>query len=103
MHLATMTANSPAMTIAAPQARFLTPASIVPSLGAQVRGSSPGGGMGSYPRTIPDALPTAPSVYRFQVAGQPLPRLTSGYGTSATSLGEPGMSAFEGEAVVSQT
>jgi len=38
------TANSPAMTIAAPQAT-ITPANIVPSLGAQVRGSCSGGGM----------------------------------------------------------
>jgi hypothetical protein len=39
---ATMTANSPAMTIAAPQAAFLTPAS---SLDVQVRVSSSSGGM----------------------------------------------------------
>src|SRR5262249_29488701 len=42
MLLATMRANSPAMTIATPQATFLTPAS---SLDVQVRVSSSSGGM----------------------------------------------------------
>jgi len=83
MQLAMTTAKSPAMPIAAPQATFVTLASTVPSPGAQVRGSSSGGGMGRILARFPTLCPgrrLGPSACRFQVAGQPLPRLTFGNG-----------------------
>src|SRR5215510_9201208 len=79
MLLAVIVANRPAMTIAAPQATFLKPAT---SLDVQVLVSSSSGGMVPIlARSRSFARPRVrPSACRFQVAGQPLPPPTSGYG-----------------------